>query len=117
MEVRVKRFKEFSVVKPKLREVKMAEQEKKVGMKIKFTDDVLRGVYANNMFIAHTKEEFILDFINVFPPQGIVNARVIISPGHLKRLIKALGTSLNKYEKSFGEIKEAPEPKESSVIH
>ena len=37
----------------------MAEQEKKVGMKIKFTDDVLRGVYANNMFIAHTLYAFI----------------------------------------------------------
>ena len=96
----------------------MKEQEKKkVGMKIKFTDDVLRGVYANNMFIAHTREEFILDFNNVFPPQGIVNARVIISPGHLKRLVKALGKSLEKYEKTFGEIKEAPEPREAGVVH
>jgi len=95
----------------------MAEQGKKVGMRIKFTDDVLKGVYANNMFIAHTREEFILDFINVFPPQGIVNARVIISPGHLKRLVKALGKSLEKYEKTFGEIQEAPEPKESTVVH
>jgi hypothetical protein len=96
----------------------MKEQEKKkTGMKIKFTDDVLRGVYANNMFIAHTREEFILDFINVFPPQGIVNARVIISPGHLKRLMKALGKSLEKYENTFGEVKEAPEPQESAVVH
>lgn len=95
----------------------MAEQEKKISMKIKFTDDVLRGVYANNMFIAHTREEFILDFINAFPPQGIVNARVIISPGHLKRLIKALGKGLEKYEKSFGEIQEAPEPKAPTVMH
>jgi hypothetical protein len=98
--------------------MKMKEQEKKkVGMKIKFTDDVLRGVYANNMFIAHTREEFILDFSNVFPPQGIVNARVIISPGHLKRLLKALGKSLEKYENTFGEIKEAPEPRESGIVH
>jgi hypothetical protein len=97
----------------------MSEQEKdkKVKMKIKFTDDVLRGVYANNMFIAHTREEFILDFINTFPPQGTVNARVIISPGHLKRMIKTLGRSLEKYEKAFGEIQEAPEPKEPTVIH
>ncbi len=93
------------------------QEKKKVGMKIKFTDDVLRGVYANNMFIAHTREEFILDFINVFPPQGIVNARVIISPGHLKRLVKALGRSLEKYENTFGEIKEAPEPRESGIVH
>lgn len=95
----------------------MSEQEKKIKMKIKFTDDVLKGVYANNMFIAHTKEEFILDFINTFPPQGIVNARVIISPGHLKRIVKALGKGLEKYEKTFGVIQEAPEPKEPTVIH
>jgi len=93
------------------------EKEKKVKMKIKFSEDVLRGVYANNMFIAHTREEFILDFINTFPPQGIVNARVIISPGHLKRIIKTLGRSLEKYEKAFGVIQEAPEPKESTVVH
>ena len=95
----------------------MDEQEKKLGIRVKFTDDALRGVYANNMFIAHTKEEFVLDFINFFPPQGIVNARVIISPGHLKRLMKSLGKSLENYEKKFGEIKEAPEPKESTVMH
>jgi hypothetical protein len=97
--------------------MKMDEQEKKLGIRVKFTDDALRGVYANNMFIAHTREEFVLDFVNVFPPQGIVNARVIISPGHLKRLIKSLGKSLENYEKTFGEIKEAPEPKESTIMH
>ena len=95
----------------------MEGQEKKVKMKIKFTDEVLKGVYANNMFIAHTREEFILDFINAFPPHGIVNARVIMSPGHLKRLLKALRKSLEKYEKTFGAIQEAPEPKESTITH
>lgn len=79
-------------------------------IKIKITDDVLKGVYANNMAVAHTREEFLLDFINIFPPGGIVNARVIISPGHLKRIITALKDNMKKYEEKFGEIKEAPEP-------
>jgi len=95
----------------------MEEPQKKLGIRVKYTDDVLRGVYANNMLIAHTREEFVLDFINAFPPQGIVNARVIISPGHLKRLIKSLGKSLENYENIFGEINEAPEPKDSTVMH
>ena len=95
----------------------MDRQNKKIGIRIKYTDDAKRGAYANNMFISNTKEEFVLDFITAFPPEGIVNSRVIISPGHLKRLIKALGKSLEKYEKSFGDIKEAPEPKESTIIH
>jgi hypothetical protein len=28
------------------------------------------GVYANNMSVQHTKEEFILDFLMVAPPNG-----------------------------------------------
>ncbi len=88
------------------------EQEKKPKeIKIKITDEILKGVYANNMVVAHTREEFLLDFINIFPPGGIVNARVIISPGHLKRLITALKDNMKKYEEKFGEIREAPEPR------
>jgi len=81
-------------------------------MEIKITDDILKEVYANNMAVAHTKEEFILDFINIFPPTGIVNARIVISPGHMKRIIKALNDNMLKYESKFGVIKEAPEPKD-----
>lgn len=81
-------------------------------MEIKITDEILRGVYANNMAVAHTKEEFILDFINIFPPTGIVNARIVISPGHMKRIIRALNDNVLRYESKFGEIKEAPEPRD-----
>lgn len=79
-------------------------------MRVKITDDILRGVYANQMVVSHTKEEFLLDFVNAFPPEGIVNARIIISPGHLKRVIRALAENVRKYEDRFGEIPEAAEP-------
>jgi signal transduction histidine kinase len=79
-------------------------------MRVKITDETLRGVYANQMVVSHTKEEFILDFVNLFPPEGIVNARIIISPGHLKRVIRALAENVRKYEERFGEIREAAEP-------
>jgi len=85
----------------------MAEQTQ---LNIKFTEDELKGRYSNLVRISHTREEFILDFINMVPPQGIVTARIITSPGHLKRLIRALSTNLQLYEKSFGSIEEAPEP-------
>jgi hypothetical protein len=88
----------------------MSEEKKPHELGIKITDEILRGVYANNMVVAHSKEEFFVDFINVIPPQGIVTARVIISPGHMKRIIKALSDNLSKYEAKFGEIAEAPEP-------
>jgi len=85
-------------------------QDKPGEIKIKITDEILRGVYANNMAVAHTREEFVLDFINIFPPGGIVNARIITSPGHFKRIIAALQDNMRKYEEKFGVIKEAPEP-------
>ncbi len=84
--------------------------ENKNQMRVKITDEILRGVYANQMVVSHTKEEFILDFVNVFPPEGIVNARIIISPGHLKRVIRALAENVKKYEENFGEIPEAAAP-------
>ncbi len=84
-------------------------------IKIKITDDVIRGVYANFMKVSHTKEEFVLDFANIVPPTGIISARIITSPGHLKRVIGALEYNLKKYEERFGKIKEAEEIKEEKV--
>lgn len=86
------------------------QTEEKREMPVKIPEDVIGGVYANQMVIGHTREEFLLDFINLFPPQGVVNARVIVSPGHLKRMIRALSENLRKYEAHFGEVQEAPSP-------
>jgi hypothetical protein len=69
------------------------------------------GAYSNNMFVMHTKEEFVMDFLMVVPPAGTVTSRVILSPGHMKRMIKALQDNLSKYESKFGVIKAAEEPK------
>ena len=79
---------------------------------IKVPERVLPGVYANQMIVNHTREEFLMDFVNLFPPQGVMNARIIVSPGHLKRMIRALRENLARYETAFGPIIEAsaPEP-------
>ena len=90
----------------------MSEQKQEI--KVNFPEKLHGGVYANNMIVTHTKEEFVLDFLAVFPPQGMLNARVIISPGHLKRLIKALQENLGKYETRFGAIQEASSPEGGS---
>ena len=79
-------------------------------MDVKIADEELKGRYANLVRVSHTREEFILDFINFIPPQGMVNARVIMSPGHLKRFIGALHHNLDLYEKQFGAIHEATDP-------
>lgn len=80
------------------------------------------GVYSNLMMISHRKEEFVLDFLFVQPqrtPQGqsVANlrARVITSPEHMKRILKAMQENISRYEKSFGPIEEATDlPK---VVH
>lgn len=82
---------------------------------IKISDEVLKGQYANMMMITHTKEEFVLDFMNILPPQGIVASRIITSPGHMKRIIAALGENLKKYEDQFGKITEAPVPSNTEI--
>ena len=84
-------------------------------MQVKMPDGVLGGVYSNQMMVQHTREEFVLDFINLFPPQGVVNARVVVSPGHLKRMIRALGENLSRYETRFGPVVEAEPPKSDQL--
>jgi len=79
-------------------------------IQIKIDDETLKGKYSNMMQIAHNKEVFVLDFMNVLPPNGIVVSRVLTNPGHLKRLIKAMQDNLARYEETFGEIKEAESP-------
>ncbi|MEM6795715.1 MAG: DUF3467 domain-containing protein, partial [Acidobacteriota bacterium] len=59
-------------------------------LNVKITDEELKGRYANLVRISHTREEFILDFINFVPPQGMVTSRLMMSPGHAKRFANAL---------------------------
>ena len=88
------------------------KQNNKKQMQIKISDEILSGKYANAMQVSHTKEELVLDFINLSPHQGvgIVNSRVIMSPGHVKRVIAALQDNLEKYENLFGRIEQADAP-------
>lgn len=85
--------------------------QKKNSIEIKAKDEVLEGKYANAAQVAHTKEEFVMDFMTVFPPTGTLNNRIIMSPGHFKRMIRAMQDNLSKYEQNFGEIRESDEPK------
>ena len=86
----------------------MADQRE---LPVKIPESLLHGVYANQMVVSHTREEFLLDYINLFPPSGVLNARVIVSPGHMKRMIRALQENLSRYEARFGKIEEAAPPK------
>lgn len=94
----------------------MDNQNQQQTMQIKIDDTVLKGVYANALQVGHTKEEFILDFMNLVPPQGIAVSRVFLSPGHMKRIAAALLDNLKKYEQQFGKIEEAQAPKNEQKL-
>ena len=93
----------------------MADEDKRLSVKI--SDDDLKGHYSNLLRVTHTREEFILDFVNAVPPQAVLTSRLITSPGHLKRIVRALQDNLERYEKSFGEIREAAAPIGESEIN
>jgi hypothetical protein len=88
----------------------MSNQKEPQEIKVHIPDDMKGGVYSNLMQVQHTREEFILTFIMVAPPTGSVTARVIMSPGHIKRTIAALQENVKKYEEKFGSITQAEEP-------
>lgn len=83
----------------------MTEQQPRQNqIQIKASDEILRGTYSNAMQVLHTKQEFVLDFMNIFPPTGTLNSRVILSPGHFKRMTAAMADALKKYEEQFGDV-------------
>ena len=71
-----------------------------------------QGAYCNLVLINHTDSEFILDFAFLQPagPRARVRARIISSPRHAKRLLRALETNLQRYEERFGKIDEVLPP-------
>ena len=85
----------------------MSKQEKKIN--VKFPEHLHAGAYSNMMAVSHTREEFIMDFIMITPPQGTVTSRIICSPGHMKRIIATLQDNLSKYEGIHGIVQAADE--------
>lgn len=67
-------------------------------------DEMSRGRYSNNMYVAHSPEEFMIDWLLASPSGTHLVSRVIVTPGHMKRIIAALTDNLNKYEQKFGPI-------------
>lgn len=74
---------------------------------IELTEEVAEGVYSNLAMIAHSSSEFVIDFIRLMPgvPKAKVKSRIVITPEHAKRLLKALEDNIDKYESTFGDIK------------
>ena len=79
---------------------------------IELDDKTAEGSYSNLAIINHSVSEFIVDFISVMPgqPKAKVKSRIILTPQHAKRLVKALAENVTRFEKSHGEIKDYDQP-------
>ena len=92
----------------------MEEQKENNGqINIELTDDMAQGIYSNLAIITHSNAEFVVDFIQVMPgvPKAKVKSRVLLTPQHAKRFLKALTDNVKKFESLHGNIKELEEPK------
>ena len=76
-------------------------------LKVELSAEVAEGVYCNLAMIAHTQDEFVIDFIQVLPGTrpAKVKTRVIVSPEHAGRLLKALQDNIQKYEDHYRHLK------------
>jgi hypothetical protein len=88
----------------------MSDQKPKTQINIELGEEQADGIYSNLAMITHSHSEFVVDFIKMMPgvPKAKVKARIILTPQHAKRLLKALKENIAKYESVFGNI-EVPE--------
>ena len=80
-------------------------------LNIEISEEVAEGNYANLAIITHSHSEFVIDFVNVMPgtPKSKVKSRIILTPQHAKRLMKALTENIGRYESVNGSIKDIEE--------
>ena len=86
---------------------------------IELDEATAQGVYSNLAVITHSQAEFVVDFIRVMPgmPKAKVQSRIIITPQHAKRLLKALNENIHKYESLHGKIQESPQADQMLNMH
>jgi hypothetical protein len=89
----------------------MDKREGAPQIKIVVSDQQALGTYANFASIVHNFAEFIIDFGRMVPGREDVQvvARVVMTPVHVKQLLRALTENVAIYERNFGEIAEGPQ--------
>jgi hypothetical protein len=80
-------------------------------IQIDIDDATAQGAYSNLVLINHNDSEFVMDFAYVQPTsnRARVRARILSTPRHAKRLLRALELNIRRYEESHGHIQE-PDP-------
>ena len=75
---------------------------------IELDENIAQGIYSNMAIINHSQSEFVLDFVSVMPgvPKSKVKSRIVLTPQHAKRLLKAIADNVQRFESMHGEIKD-----------
>lgn len=86
----------------------MTQDKKKEGLNIELTEEMAEGIYSNLAIINHSPSEFVIDFIQMMPgiQKAKVKSRIVLTPQHSKRLMKALADNIIKFENQHGNIKD-----------
>lgn len=90
----------------------MTDNKNQGKINIQLDDQVAEGIYSNLAIINHSISEFVVDFVKVMPgvPKSKVKSRIILTPQHAKRFLKALNENVVRFEKMHGEIKDFEQP-------
>ena len=85
----------------------MENAENKKQISIELSEEMAQGTYSNLAIINHSSSEFVIDYVRVVPgsPKAQVKSRVILTPEHAKRFLRALQDNVEKYEQMHGTIK------------
>jgi hypothetical protein len=82
------------------------QQEQQIN--IELTEEMADGIYANLAIVTHSFAEFVIDFVNVMPnvPKAKVKSRIVMTPQHAKRMMRALIDNVKRFETANGVIKD-----------
>lgn len=88
------------------------KQPKQGQINIELDEGVAQGIYSNLAIINHSQSEFVVDFVTIMPgvPKSKVKSRIILTPPHAKRLLKALNDNIARFENAHGKIKDHQQP-------
>ena len=82
------------------------QNQQSAQINIELDEKTAEGTYANLAIINHSASEFVVDFVAIMPgvPKAKVKSRIVLTPQHAKRLLKALAENIHRFEAANGAI-------------
>ncbi len=84
------------------------EENENQQIDIELSEEIAEGIYSNLAIITHSQTEFVIDFIKLMPgvPKAKVKSRILLTPQHAKRLLRAMQDNIIRFEQANGKIKD-----------